>query len=119
MTLDRSLSRRGFLKQSAAAATTGVAAPLFIPRSALAAAGRPGANDRVKLGQQETRRYHERMETALRDGYEYNVKRQYEAAIDRFQCPQCGKADIDIESGRDIILKSVSGPAMDAEKETK
>ena len=50
MTLDRSLSRRGFLKQSAAAATTGVAAPLFIPRSALAAAGRPGANDRVKLG---------------------------------------------------------------------
>jgi len=42
-------------------------------------------NDRVKLGRQETQRYFERMETALRDGYEYNVKRKYEAAIGCFE----------------------------------
>ena len=43
----------------------------------------------------------------------------YAAAIDCFQCPQCGKADFEIECGRDIILKSVSGPSMDAEIESK
>ena len=42
----------------------------------------------------------------------------FEAEIDQFQCPQCKKADIEVEAGRDIILKSVSGPPMNAEKET-
>jgi predicted dehydrogenase len=39
-------SRRRFLKQTSAA----VAAPLFLPRHLLAAAGEPGPNDRVTMG---------------------------------------------------------------------
>ncbi len=42
------LTRRSFLKRSAAAA--GVAIPYFVSSSALAAPGRPGANDRVIIG---------------------------------------------------------------------
>ncbi len=50
-------------------------------------------NDRVKLGRQETHRRYEHMESALRDGYEFNVKRQYQAAITSFEqvldiCPE-------------------------------
>lgn len=43
------LSRRQFLKSSALAAS-GVALPTFIPRSVLAAPGKPGANDRINIG---------------------------------------------------------------------
>lgn len=42
----RTISRRAFLAGSAAAA----AGPLILPQGVLAAAGRPGANDRVVLG---------------------------------------------------------------------
>ncbi|TWU42761.1 Gfo/Idh/MocA family protein [Novipirellula artificiosorum] len=41
-------SRRRFLKRSAAASA--IALPYFIPQGVLAAAGRPGANDRVIIG---------------------------------------------------------------------
>jgi len=42
-------SRRQFLAASAAAATA-FAVPTIIPRSALAAPGKPGANDRIRVG---------------------------------------------------------------------
>lgn len=42
-----SVSRRDFLKTSAASLGAAVAAPLLIPSGVLAAPGRPGANDRV------------------------------------------------------------------------
>jgi len=45
-----SFARRAFLRRTAAAAAGAVAAPLFIPSSALAAPGRPGANDRINVG---------------------------------------------------------------------
>jgi len=43
-------TRRLFLKQSAAAAATGMALPYVIPRHVLASAERPGANDRIGIG---------------------------------------------------------------------
>ena len=44
-------TRRRFLQTAAAAATAaGVAMPMIIPRSALAAPGKPGANERVTVG---------------------------------------------------------------------
>lgn len=43
-------TRRTFIKQSTAAAVAGVAAPYFVPSSALSAPGRVGANDRVNIG---------------------------------------------------------------------
>ncbi len=43
---DTPVTRRRFLQTAAAAA----AAPLFVPRSALAGPGRPGANDRINIG---------------------------------------------------------------------
>ncbi|MBN2024464.1 MAG: Gfo/Idh/MocA family oxidoreductase [Pirellulales bacterium] len=43
-------TRRQFLKRSAAAAAGALVAPQFIPRSALASADRPGANDRIGVG---------------------------------------------------------------------
>ncbi len=46
----RRVPRREFLHRTAAAASAAFAAPLWIPRSALAAAGRPGANDRITVG---------------------------------------------------------------------
>ena len=33
--------------------------------------------------------------------------RSYQAEFDNFLCPGCGKADIDIVSGNEIVLKSV------------
>ncbi len=47
MTGKRSISRRSFLKRSAAA---GVALPTLIPSGVLCAADRPGANDRIGIG---------------------------------------------------------------------
>ena len=44
------LSRRQWLKQTAAAAAAGVAVPYFVPRGVLAAADKPGANDRIRIG---------------------------------------------------------------------
>ena len=46
----RSLSRRQWLQQAAAATAAGVALPYFVPRGVLAAEGKPGANDRVTIG---------------------------------------------------------------------
>ncbi len=46
----KSLPRRLFLKRAAAAGATAAAMPYFVPASALAAPGRPGANDRVIIG---------------------------------------------------------------------
>ena len=43
------LTRRGFFKQSAAAAA-GVAAPAIVPSNVLARPGNPGANDRIVIG---------------------------------------------------------------------
>jgi hydrogenase nickel incorporation protein HypA/HybF len=37
----------------------------------------------------------------------------FHPAIDRYLCPQCGHADAEIIAGRDIILKSLSGPARE------
>ena len=37
----------------------------------------------------------------------------YHPAIDRYLCPQCGRADAEIIAGQDIILKSLSGPARE------
>jgi len=50
MTNASTLSRRRFLRQTALLAGAGVAAPYFIPSGALAAAGKPGPNDRVIIG---------------------------------------------------------------------
>lgn len=36
---------------------------------------------------------------------------EFEAAIDHYQCPQCQGANTQIISGRDIILKTLSGPS--------
>jgi predicted dehydrogenase len=47
MTKKTQLTRRGFLRKSAAASAAGVAFPTIIPRSALAQGDRPGANDRI------------------------------------------------------------------------
>lgn len=45
------VSRRKFLKNSAAAgAAAGIAMPYFVPSHVLAAPGRPGANDRIGVG---------------------------------------------------------------------
>jgi predicted dehydrogenase len=44
------ISRRRFVSKSIAAAAAGAAAPYFVPAGVLAAAGRPGANDRVGVG---------------------------------------------------------------------
>lgn len=41
------LTRRGFLRTSAAVSAAGVAAPMIIPRSALAQDDKPGANERI------------------------------------------------------------------------
>ena len=37
----------------------------------------------------------------------------YETTIDRYLCPHCGRADAEIVSGRDIILKSLTGPVRE------
>ncbi len=50
MTCSHRLSRRRFLARTATAAAAGVAAPYFVSQRVLAAAGRPGANDRVIIG---------------------------------------------------------------------
>lgn len=44
------LGRRQFLQSTTALAASAFAAPLIIPRSALAAPGKPGANDRIRVG---------------------------------------------------------------------
>ena len=44
------LSRRRFIKKSLTLAAAGVAAPTIVPAGVLAAAGRPGANDRIGVG---------------------------------------------------------------------
>ncbi|MCH5372597.1 MAG: Gfo/Idh/MocA family oxidoreductase [Planctomycetes bacterium] len=44
------VSRRRFLRRTAAAGLSAWAMPAFIPRRVLSAPGRPGANDRVHLG---------------------------------------------------------------------
>jgi len=46
----RQTTRRQFLSTTAAAAVSTFAAPMIIPRTALAAPGKPGANDRVRVG---------------------------------------------------------------------
>ena len=50
MTHKRSISRRQFLHAASALGASAVASPTLIPRSALAAPGRPGANGRVIIG---------------------------------------------------------------------
>lgn len=44
------MKRREFLQHSTAVAATGLAAPYFVPSHVLAAPGRRGANDRLKVG---------------------------------------------------------------------
>jgi predicted dehydrogenase len=46
----RSLSRRQLLKLGAAGAAGAIVAPTIIPAGALAAPGRPGANERIRVG---------------------------------------------------------------------
>ncbi len=46
----RGASRRKFLRGAASAVAGAFGAPLIIPRSALAAPGQPGANDRITVG---------------------------------------------------------------------
>ncbi len=70
-------------------------------------------NDRVKLGRQETRRYYDRMEKALRAGYEYNVKRQYQAAIDAFE--QVLAISPDNSQAQRYILEAATELARSAE----
>ncbi|MBN2711644.1 MAG: tetratricopeptide repeat protein, partial [Planctomycetes bacterium] len=41
-------------------------------------------NDKLKLGRQDTKRTSDRIESALREGYEYSVKRQFDAAVSCF-----------------------------------
>lgn len=48
--LSRRHSRREFLSTGAAIAAGAVAAPMVIPRHVLAAPGKPGANDRIRVG---------------------------------------------------------------------
>lgn len=48
--LPRRQSRRDFLSTGAAIAAGMAAAPMLIPRHVLAAPGRPGANDRIRVG---------------------------------------------------------------------
>ena len=43
-------TRRDFLKQGTTLAAAGITAPYFVPSTALAAPGRPGANDRIGVG---------------------------------------------------------------------
>jgi len=50
MTKPDQLSRRTFLGRAAGAGAAGVAAPYVITSSALAARGRPGANDKISIG---------------------------------------------------------------------
>jgi predicted dehydrogenase len=50
MTAKRSISRRRFLHAASALGAAALAGPTLIPRSALAAPDRPGANDRVIIG---------------------------------------------------------------------
>ena len=50
MKLSKPVSRRDFLGTATAAGAAGVAAPYFVPCSALAAPGQPGANDRIQVG---------------------------------------------------------------------
>jgi predicted dehydrogenase len=44
------MRRRDFLRNSAAAAAAGLSFPYFVPRHVLAGPGKPGANDRFKVG---------------------------------------------------------------------
>jgi len=50
MKLSKPVSRRDFLGAAMAAGAAGLAAPYFVPCSALAAPGQPGANDRIQIG---------------------------------------------------------------------
>ena len=50
MSTNRIFSRREFVSNAAKAGAVGVAAAGLIPQSALAAPGKPGANDRIRLG---------------------------------------------------------------------
>jgi len=49
MSENRTVSRREFVSTTAKAGAVGVAVPAFVPRSVLAADGKPGANDRIQL----------------------------------------------------------------------
>lgn len=50
MSQDQKSSRRELIKQSVLLGAGGAAAPMFIPRRVLGAPGRPGANDRIRVG---------------------------------------------------------------------
>ncbi len=50
MPTPQALPRRAFLKHASALAAGGVAVAQFVPAGALAAPGRPGANDRIGIG---------------------------------------------------------------------
>ena len=50
MDYSKKVSRRRFIRDSAALTAAAVAAPYVIPSGVLAAAGRPGANDRIGIG---------------------------------------------------------------------
>ena len=50
MARESNFNRRRFLCHATRSVAAGFAAPLFVPRSAVAAAGRPGPNDRVGMG---------------------------------------------------------------------
>lgn len=36
----------------------------------------------------------------------------FEANVENFACPACGKADVRFKEGRDIILKSITGETL-------
>lgn len=50
MRTNNEVSRRHFLRHSAALASASLVAPSFVPAGVLAAEGRPGANDRIGIG---------------------------------------------------------------------
>jgi len=43
-----------------------------------------------------------------------SCKKSYNAGIDQYLCPHCGRADAEIVAGRDIILKSLTGPVRES-----
>jgi hydrogenase nickel incorporation protein HypA/HybF len=60
-----------------------------------ASAGTPAQGARLKIVEQE-------LAARCR-----GCGRDFAATIDNYQCPGCGRADVDLLAGRDIVLQSV------------